>query len=540
MGLMFVTLIGTGSLSSVNDLQSAQALYIAEGGLENATLLLNTSTLANRIACANVNANLNVKNLGQGQFTVTVPNGSNNPFYSLNAVTLTAAIAPGSTVIPVGPLANLGNYDLSGRVVIDREAIDYGGQGTTVAECNPVAPPCLTSAVRARDGTVATSHANGARLGQYQCSITSTGGVPDLTTPAAQRAIREGIQLQEGWAVGNNGVILRWAGTSWVLFATTGTRLRSVSIDSYANGWTVGDLWPQAGTDYAQIRRWNPDGTPAWDLVNAPAEATVRLNAVHTLSHNEAWAVGNRVGGGTDSLIIRWGGGPNWVYTDPSGNIDINLNSLYMFDVNNDGSADDGWAVGVSNGTRPIVLRWNTPCGGGVGTGLWNDCTNAAYIPAIDENLNSVFLVASNDGWAVGTAGAVATQRPLILWWNGAAWATRNSNLNINTPLNSIYCVATDDCWAVGDASGGEVILHWDGLAWTRVGPSGAIPNVDLNSVQCVDTEDCWAVGNNGVILHWDGTAWAQAASPVAQALLSVYVIGPRQRPQAAWQEVVQ
>ncbi len=34
MGVMFVSMIGTGSLTAVNDLQSAQALYVAEGGLE--------------------------------------------------------------------------------------------------------------------------------------------------------------------------------------------------------------------------------------------------------------------------------------------------------------------------------------------------------------------------------------------------------------------------------------------------------------------------------------------------------------------------
>ena len=34
MGVMFVSLIGTSSLTAVNDMQSTQALYLAEGGME--------------------------------------------------------------------------------------------------------------------------------------------------------------------------------------------------------------------------------------------------------------------------------------------------------------------------------------------------------------------------------------------------------------------------------------------------------------------------------------------------------------------------
>jgi type II secretory pathway component PulK len=34
MGVMFLSMVNTGSFTAVNDLQSAQALYVAEGGLE--------------------------------------------------------------------------------------------------------------------------------------------------------------------------------------------------------------------------------------------------------------------------------------------------------------------------------------------------------------------------------------------------------------------------------------------------------------------------------------------------------------------------
>ena len=513
MGVMFLTLFTTSSFTSINDLQSAQALYVAEGGLESAVISLNTSTLGNRIACANVtdDANLTDEPLGQGQFTVTADAGT--PFYPANAATL-AAGGITSTDTTINTNAAPAGYASSGRIMIDRELIDYSG----------ISGSSFVGAVRGRDGTTAVSHAQNTRVGQYQCSVTSAGGIPAVASLTAKRTVKEGIQLQEGWAVGNNGVILRWNGTTWSLFVTTGTPLRSVSMDSYANGWMVGDLWPQAGTDYAQIRRLNPDGTPGWDLVGAPVEATVQLNSVHVLSHNEAWAVGNDRVGGSDTLIIHWNGA-NWIYTDPAGNFDQNLYSVFTLDPDNDGIAEDGWAVGA-NGSIRRGMTWG------------------GFASPTGQQLNSVFMVSANDGWIVGNRSGGGTNQWTILRWNGAAWNPFAVNTGVAARnLNSVYCMAMDDCWAVGDQRGctnpGFTILRWNGLVWACQGVPAAADE-DLNSVSCVTSRDCWAVGDVGTILHWDGNSWTQVASPTGQLLRSVSIIGPRQRPQAAWQEVIQ
>jgi photosystem II stability/assembly factor-like uncharacterized protein len=110
-----------------------------------------------------------------------------------------------------------------------------------------------------------------------------------------------------------------------------------------------------------------------------------------------------------------------------------------------------------------------------------------------------------------------------------------------NTNLNSIYCVSTNDCWAVGSVSGGnEVIIRWTGGPnWARGGPYAGVPNSNLNSVTCLGTDDCWAAGNGGLVIHWDGATWSQVPAGTIQNLQEIYFIGPRQRPQAAWQEVV-
>ena len=381
MGMVFLTLSTSTTSTSINELQSTRALYVAEGGLERGIRYFTAPTLTERVACASIPATNT--SLGSGEFSLTIEAGS--PFYSSAATTLSGAIGAGDTTINVGTTAG---YATFGRIMIDRELIDYTG----------VTANSFTGVLRGRDGTTATSHANGTRVGQNQCTVTSTGGVYNLTTPNARRQVREGIQLQEGWAVGN------------------------------------------------------------------------------------------RVGGGGGEIIIRWD------------------------------------AVGSEN--------------------TWVRFGPSAAVPNV--NLRSVSMLSYAEGWAVGNAGAGASQLPLILWWNGAAWATRNSNLNINVDLNSIYCVSTNDCWTVGNASGGELILHWDGASWLRVGPSAAIPDVTLRSVYCVNSNDCWIVGDQSggeLILHWDGVSWTRIGPSGAIPnvnLRSIYIVGPKQRPQAMWMEVFQ
>ncbi len=70
MGVMFLTMINTASLTSVNDLQSAQALYIAEGGVEFEQLNLAQNLDWYRSATDPLYNDTG--NLGAGSFTATV------------------------------------------------------------------------------------------------------------------------------------------------------------------------------------------------------------------------------------------------------------------------------------------------------------------------------------------------------------------------------------------------------------------------------------------------------------------------------------
>ncbi len=536
-GAAVVSLVATQSFTSVNEMQSTQALYVAEAGLEQAVSYFLGPTLAGRVTCAGLPGA--ATSLNPGQFQLNIEAGS--PFYSIIATTIPAGPGITSAVTTI-PVVSTANYAPFGRIMIDREAIDY--TGTTANS--------FTGALRGRDGTLAASHVAGTRVGQSQCMVTSTGGVTDLTTAARGRRVeRAGIQLQEAWAVGDNGVILRWNGLNWVLFATTNTPLRGVSMDSYANGWAVGDAPGGAGAR-SQVRRWNPDGTPAWDLSilanQPPNEATVPLNAVQVLSHNEAWAVGNDRGGPPNSvLILRWGVG-GWTFFDSL--VNQHLNALSMIDADNDGVAEDGWAAGNRRGCinpGPTILRWN-----GVSWG----CPIVGVLPNTgDQHLRGIFMVSAAEGWAVGDRRGCGNPGPTVLRYAALAWTCPVGvipaavNSEADRDLFGVFLLSPNDGWAVGATGGGggatcptnrARILRWNGITW-NCDPSSPI-NQDLRAVACATTNDCWAVGDAGSIVHWDGNVWSvhpQSGVVTAQNLRSIHIISPRGRPQAVWREVV-
>jgi len=398
-----LTFLTVGSLdSSSRNVTSAQALFVAESGVERATGELLAPTLVPaRATCAGINGAANFTNAveGMGRFTVT----TTGPTYLSSP--LVGGIVAGATAIP---LTSAAGFPASGRVMIDREFIDYNG----------IVGNTLQNAVRGADGTLAAAHANLTRVAQYQCSLTARGGVPDLATIGhAERILYSGTQLKEGWAVGVAGA----AAAQRPLFA----------------GWN------------------RTASQNAWSLYNSAAlNINAQLNNISMLSYADGWAVGNPGAGATRRpLILSWNGSA-WTTRNSSLNINRALNGIYC------NSATDCWAVGQNGGAgatqRPLILWWN-----GATWATRNSSLN------INRILYGIHCNSATDCWAVGqNGGAGATQRPLILWWNGATWATRNSSLNINQTLNGIHCLTANDCWAVGNAG---TRLHWDGAAWTAV-----------------------------------------------------------------------
>ena len=315
-----------------------------------------------------------------------------------------------------------------------------------------------------------------------QTACESTGFLQDVHMRSAS----------DGWAVGNDGAIARWNGTSWAkVDAPTNNYFRCVSFPASGWGWSAADKY---GVGYFVAYTGS-----SWDL--RPTDGTQMFSTtvydMEVLSDADGFAVGEGLSGSTMVGTAYRLSGHTWgvmaVPTVPS------LQGLDML------SASDGWACG-DDGT---LLHWN-------GT-EWSSTTSPT-----GEDLHGITMVASNDVWAVGDAG-------VLLHWDGSAWSSVAS-----PTLRDLYDVAfvwAQHGWAVGDSG---AILHWDGASWT----DWTRPAVDrLESVDMTPAtfgRDGWAVGNGRTVLHWDGSTWQQVEGAMsshydisAVSRNDVWAVGP-------------
>jgi hypothetical protein len=507
--VVMLTLVTGGAQSGALDSVSSQAFLTAESGLDRATNALLTPTLANRLACNALTGNAAVTDVsvGGGRYIVTGGAG----VYAAGA-TLTVAAGVADTAFTVSSTAG---YAARGRLLIDREVVNY--TGTT--------PTSFVGLARAADGTTAAAHAIGARLGQDQCTITSQGGVPDLTAPEARRTTSHAVQLQEGWAVGprtggggftaqnlnaiycspsanwcwavgNAGAIGYWDGANWTAVASpTGQALFGVSCSAANNCWAVGTRANATSTGWVFLR-WN--GT-VWNLTNStnPAINAQNLTAVHVVSATEAWTVGNPGAAGQRPMILVWNGAQWSLSIAGLPAINTLLNAVTCI------AGNTCWTVGNNSGGELTLRR--------VAPGNWQRIGPVAS--ADNRNLRGLACTGVNDCWSVGVAGGTADRWPWLIRWNGAAWSNYDSSaLNLNAQLNAVTCVDPTNCFAVGSIIGNNfTILRWNGASWANQSFTDATYRQNLNGVACVnsDPNNCWAVGNAGRLVRWNGIGWS-------------------------------
>jgi hypothetical protein len=174
MGVMFVSLINTGSLSSVNDMQSAQAFNVAEGGVEFARY--NLSLDGNWYW--NPDPNSFIRPLGQGQFSADI---------TYPATALRKNIGNGA--LPGGlPVFSVGNFAASGFLYIEGEVIAY-----TSVVSGPL--PSFTISARGQWGTTATKHG----IGIWVYPVTSLSAAVCPAPPCSNVTITVGSTSKFLW-----------------------------------------------------------------------------------------------------------------------------------------------------------------------------------------------------------------------------------------------------------------------------------------------------------------------------------------------------
>lgn len=170
LSLSFMAVSNIGS--SGGNISSAQALYVAEAGLQRALYLRGASGTA-------ICGTLNESGVAVGTGTL-----AGDGVFAISgistvtaAATLSAPITSAVTVIPITSGAAIAGYAPHGRVTINSEEINYARIATTASGCAPVAAPCLTGARRGMGGTIASAAAAATPLSQNQCLFRATGAV---------------------------------------------------------------------------------------------------------------------------------------------------------------------------------------------------------------------------------------------------------------------------------------------------------------------------------------------------------------------------
>jgi hypothetical protein len=120
------------------------------------------------------------------------------------------------------------------------------------------------------------------------------------------------------------------------------------------------------------------------------------------------------------------------------------------------------------------------------------------------------------------TGNITITTTPLIMHWDGVAWTRFPSNSSPgNHFLQDVVEISASDAWAVGPF--GPYAEHWDGTAWSEVSMPTEGSSASLTGVTALSSSDVWAVGSyfddalgrgQTLIEHWDGSSWTIVPSP--------------------------
>jgi hypothetical protein len=131
--------------------------------------------------------------------------------------------------------------------------------------------------------------------------------------------------------------------------------------------------------------------------------------------------------------------------------------------------------------------------------------------------------------WVTGTGAHdvwMSGEHGRITHWDGQSF--RDEPRLTSATIWGMWAASPSDAWAVGGTPEGgtaapnDVVLHWNGAAWSHV----TLPEelgYSLNKVWGASSDDLYVVGEGGTIWHKKGNAWAREASPATSRLLTVF-----------------
>ena len=338
------------------------------------------------------------------------------------------------------------------------------------------------------------------------------------------------LNTREGWAVGENGLILhsRDGGDVWEPVASPVTW--SLNAITFApdgqNAWIVGDN----GT----VLHSNDRGR-TWTR-QLPGIG-YHLYGVFAVDAQRVWAVGQN-----GHIVASTDGGAHWTIQRAGG--------FYLYDVIFR-DAQEGWAVGSggtvwhttdggsnwvqeASGTNQHLFAVDampdgtlvvSASGGRVGTrapdGTWQ-WTSTGF----NERLNGVAYAGRI--WTAGTNMTLATAATLNDTWSNPIGGKVDYFGGIDLPDGIHGWVVGKRVTSVGTKIG--VIMRTDDGGWSWYVQEHGIPSGYLNKIAAIDPNTAWVVGQyGGKILHTEdgGQTWTAQSAGTTRELTDIDCVAP-------------
>jgi photosystem II stability/assembly factor-like uncharacterized protein len=287
--------------------------------------------------------------------------------------------------------------------------------------------------------------------------------ITGLPVTAAFKTVKF-IDLSNGWAAGENGVILHTTngGITWsVQTSGTTSTLRSIFFIDASNGWACGD----EGTIIA-----TSNGGTTWFPQTSPY--TTQYNSVRFVNTTTGW-----IAGMGNVLLKTTNGGGNWIQQPNQG---VSMWGLEMQ------STSTGWTCGGFNNSfnSPSLLKTTNGS-------TWTYQTNSGV--NIFLAFNDIRFSDANNGWLVGGNG--------IIRHTGDAGATPWTSQNSGTQFELLGMDFISS--SIGYACGRQGVIITTangGTSWAA--QSSSITSGSLWEVDMINDTTGFAVGDIGILKY--------------------------------------
>lgn len=318
------------------------------------------------------------------------------------------------------------------------------------------------------------------------------------------------VDENNGWAISNSNQILRYSSGVWKIEKAadgTGFFLNDIYMNSSTKGWAVGSqgkifyyngiIWqnlssPVSSALYAVDFTDSTTGYIAGEsgviLKYALNKSWVKVNSglVATLTDIDIVNKSNVWATGQYGSVMHYNG-INWSGGGVNGPLFISLQIT---------NKNDGWTI-TSNG---LIYRLRN----GVTT-VYNSINELST----DLNFKDVSLLNENNGWIITDRGVLLRQKD-GLWSKFRQTLPDNNYFGIKTVKDTV-------AWAIGQWG---AIYKFNGLNWTKpfLSFQNEVSSSSLYDISFPDPDNGYIVGSNGCFLKYTSGKWSKISIPNASS----------------------